>query len=68
MLQSIEGEAADFVFHQMDDYTRQSFSRVECALEKRYGNRQSKAVHFAKLEVVELGPKDSVAKYEVDIK
>ena len=68
LLQSMEGEAADFVFHQMDEYTRQSFSRVECALEKRYGDHQSTAVHFAKLEVVKLGPKDSVAKYEVDIK
>jgi hypothetical protein len=51
----------------LDLATQSSVALLESALEKRFGDRQSIATYLAQLEGVKLGPKDSVARYEIEI-
>ncbi|MES9881534.1 MAG: hypothetical protein ABW185_11695, partial [Sedimenticola sp.] len=65
---SLRGEAADFVFNQLDANTRSSYYGLERALASRFQERRSTASFLAELENRKLGQKERLIEYVSDIK
>ncbi|MCG7878301.1 MAG: hypothetical protein JAY75_21690 [Candidatus Thiodiazotropha taylori] len=68
ILNSLRGEAADFVFTQVDPRVQQSFYALEHALEGRFKERRSETSFLAELENRKLDPKEKVSEFVADIK
>ncbi|MCG8045674.1 MAG: zinc finger domain-containing protein [Candidatus Thiodiazotropha endolucinida] len=68
MLNTLRGEAADFVFTQVDPRVQHSFYALEHALEARFKERRSETSFLAELESRKLGANEKVSEYVADIK
>ncbi len=65
---SVRGEAADFVFNQLDANVRSSFYDLQHALSVRFRERRSNASFLAELENRKLGQQEKIIEYVTDIK
>lgn len=68
MLNTLRGEAADYVFTQVDPRVQHSFYALEHALEARFKERRSETSFLAELEGRKLGSNEKVSEYVADIK
>ena len=68
MLNTLRGEAADYVFTQVDPRVQHSFYALEHALEARFKERRSETSFLAELESRKLDAKEKVSEYVADIK
>ena len=68
ILNALRGEAADYVFTQVDPRVQQSFYALEHALEARFKERRSETSFLAELESRKLGVNEKVSEYVADIK
>ncbi|MES9879296.1 MAG: hypothetical protein ABW185_00245 [Sedimenticola sp.] len=64
----LRGEAADYVFNQLDANVRSSFYDLQHALASRFKERRSAASYLAELEIRKLGQKEKLVEYVSDIK
>ena len=67
LLHQMKDEAAQFVYNKCDAATRQSYTKLEKALEQRFGEHHTRMSYKAKLESLRFSPKDSLAEYTTDI-
>ncbi|MES9882365.1 MAG: hypothetical protein ABW185_15950 [Sedimenticola sp.] len=65
---SLRGEAADFVFNQLDVNVRSSFYNLQHALSMRFKERRSSASFLAELENRKLGQKEKLVEYVTDVR
>ena len=68
MLNTLRGEAADYVFTQLDPRIQHSFYALEHALEARFKERRSETSFLAELEGRKLDAKEKVSEYVADVK
>ena len=68
MLNTLRGEAADYVFTQLDPRVQHSFYALEHALEARFKERRSETSFLAELEGRKLDAKEKVSEYVADVK
>lgn len=67
LLHSLRGEAASFVFEQLDSGTLNALEPLVEALQARFGETLSSNAFLAQLEVRKLGAKESLAEYTADM-
>ena len=68
MLNALRGEAADYVFTQLDPRVQHSFDALEHALEARFKERRSETSFLAEFENRKLDSKEKVSEYSAYIK
>ena len=68
MLNTLRGEAADYVFTQADLRVQHSFYALEHAIAVRFKDRRSETSFLAELESRKLDAKEKVSEYVADIK
>ncbi len=65
---SLRGEAADYVFNQLDSGVRASYYDLQHALATRFKERRTTASFLVELESRKLGQKEKLIEYVADIK
>ncbi len=65
---SLRGEAADYVFNQLDSGVRASYYDLQHALATRFKERRTTASFLAELESRKLGQKEKLIEYVAEYK
>lgn len=68
LLHALKGEAAEFVYEQLDPDTVGSFSSLMESLDKRFGDRLSPSAYLAQLENRKLGNKEVLGEYAAELR
>lgn len=68
LLCSLKGEAADFVFEQLDTDSQGSFPQLVKALGDRFGDRLTVNAYLAQLEGRKLGGKETLGEYAAELR
>ena len=68
LLACLRGDAADFVFQQLDADVVNDLDKLIVALEGRFAARKTPSAFVSQLESRRLGPKETISDYAADIR
>ena len=68
LINALRGDAADFVFNQLDSDEQNSFRALEHVLESRFKERRSTSSYLAELDNRRLMAREKAVEYVMDIK